>query len=53
MKEMAAKLSLTESRVSQLLTAAKREILRVEGVRKMRERIEDGRSILEIEWVTL
>lgn len=53
LSEIGDMMGITESRVSQLMTRAKLEVLRFEGLRQMRERIEDGRSRLDVEWITL
>jgi hypothetical protein len=52
-KEIGERFGVTESRISQLLGQAKNEVLRFEGIREMRRLIDEGRSKLEIEWITL
>jgi hypothetical protein len=53
LKQIGEILNVCESRVSHLLSAVRRQILAAEAIREMRERIEDGRSNLEIEWIAI
>ena len=53
LSEIGNELGVSESRASQMLTRAKTEIIRFEGLRRMNELVEEGRTTFEIEWITL
>jgi len=44
---------LTESRVSQLMTKIEIYILQYNGLRKIRELVDEGRTSLDIEWINI
>ena len=51
--EIAELYGVTESRISQYLKTVKESILKFEAIKLMRERIEENRDQLEVEWITL
>lgn len=53
LKKIAEMMQVTESRASQLLSKAKLEVLRFEGLRLMQERTEEDRLVFEIDWISL
>lgn len=53
LKEIAQKFGVTESRIAQRLKAGKEAVLRIDGVREMNRRIDEGKSIFDIDWIRL
>lgn len=53
MQHAAIILGISESRVSQILSVANREVERVVMLEEMRERIRMGETVLSVDWISI